>query len=286
MDTMDTPEAPQTALAAPTSSRPVWLASRLLDRQVVNTSTLEPVGRVSDVVFDPHSRQVTTLIVRTTEASGGLLAAVRRIGRAFGQHGTIGAIALDHVIALDGDVVMVDGDPVSVTSAPPHAPTHAADRQVCWLCEVCELTIVTLHGMCLGVLADLLLDERGTRVTGYVVTPTRYGESVLPPLEEFVHAESPQTAHGAITPAVSAMTAPTGTTAESAPPDAPDAQNVHVSVIPASPRVRIGDSLILVVEEVEPLRQEAVIITNQLPKEHQGRSNGAHWRWATRRTRR
>jgi hypothetical protein len=127
--------------------------------------------------------------------------------------------------------------------------------------------------MCLGQLADLVLDQRGTLVTGYVVTPTRYSESILLPLEEVVPAEPSQTEQG-----VSAAVASPASESESS-------SGPHVLVIPASPRVRIGESLIVVVEGVEPLRQDAVIISNQPIREHPERASGIHWRRASRRAR-
>lgn len=274
MASMDPPQPQpqlQTALAAaPASSGQPWLASRVLQRQVVNALTLEPVGRVSDVVFNPQSCQVTALIVRTTAAgSGGGEGLLERARRAVGQRRTVGALGIDHVIALNGDVVMADSDPVAPAVLPAPEPEHAPAREACLLCEVCELTIITLHGMCLGVLADLLLDERGTRVTGYVVTPTRYAESVLMPLEEVVHSVPPPAdpEHGA-----SASRAP-----EAALPSTVSS-DPHIRVIPASGRVRIGEFLILVVEEVEPLRQEAVVVSSQPAGEHSVRSSGVHVR--------
>lgn len=262
---MDIPE-PQRSLAAPASNGQPWLASRLLHRQVVNASTLEPVGRVSDVVFNPKTCQVTALVVRSTTVGGGPLAAVRRV---IGQLHTAGAIGIDHVVALNGDVIVVESDPVASTVH--RAPQQASERDACLLCEVCELTIITLHGMCLGELADLVLDQSGTLVTGYVVTPTRYAESVLLPLEEVALAEPSQTEQGA--------------SAAVASPASESSSGPHVLVIPASPRVRIGESLIVVLEGVEPLRQDAVIISNQPTREHPERASGIHWRRASRRAR-
>lgn len=288
MDTPDTPEpqrsqSAQPPLTALASTGQEWLASRLLHRQVVNASTLAPVGRVSDVVFNPESRQVTALIVRATATSDGLLEAARR---AVGRQRAVGAIGIDHIIALNGDVVIADSDP-----APPavrHAahPAHAAERGPegeAHLCDVCELTIITLHGICLGVLADVLLDERGTLVTGYVVNPTRYAETTLLPLGELEPSEPPQTETGT---EVEAETATDGSAA--APASESSDARPRLRVIPATPRVRIGESLILVLDGVEPLHQEVVTVKSQPAREHLGhpqRYGGVHWRWATRRAR-
>lgn len=262
---MDTPE-PQRSLATPASSEQPWLASRLLHRQVVNASTLEPLGRVSDVMFNPKTCHVSALIVRSTSVGGGLLAAARR---AMGRLHTVGAIGIDHVVALNGDVVVVDSDPVASTVL--RTPQQASERDACLLCEVCELTIITLHGMCLGELADLLLDQRGTLITGYVISPTRYAESILLPLEEVVPAGPAQTEREANAAVTS--------------PPSESSSEPHVLVIPASPRVRIGESLVVVVEEVEPLLQDAVIVSNQPTREHPERAGGIHWRRAARRAR-
>lgn len=261
---------PQAApTAAPASSGRPWLASRLLQRRVVNASTVESVGRVSDVEFNPQSCQVSALIVRAAAGDGGgsggegPLDLARRV---VGQRRTVGILGIDHLIALNGDVVMADSDPFALPPTARPAPKPALQRETCLLSEVCELTIVTLHGMCLGVLADLLLDERGTHVTGYVVTPTKFGEAVLMPLEEKVQAEPP------------AIEGPGVIVAEASKAASPDqkAPDPHARVIPASPRVRIGASLILVVEEVEPLRQDPVIVSSDQTGEQPGHSNGVY----------
>lgn len=284
MDTLDTPEpqrsqSAQPPLTALASTGQAWLASRLLHRQVVNASTLAPVGRVSDVVFNPESRQVTALTVHATATSDGVLEAARR---AIGRQRTVGAIGIDHIIALNGDVVIVDNDPAPTAVRRPAHPAHAAERGPdgeARLCDVCELTIITLHGICLGVLADVLLDERGTLVTGYVVNPTRYAESTLLPLGELEPSEPPQTETGTETATDDSAAAPASESSDARP---------RLRVIPATPRVRIGESLILVLDGVEPLHQEMVTVKSQPAREHPGhpqRYGGVHWRWATRRAR-
>ncbi len=225
------PVESETSLVSTPISGQTWLASRLLHRQVVNATTLEPVGRVSDVAFDPETCRVTALCVQTMQDVDGLATAIRR---RFGRLRAIAAVGIEHIVALNGDVVVVDSDPVRPASL--RSMEHAAR-----LCEVCELTILTLHGMCLGSLADLLLDSRGIVVTGYVVNPAKQAEDLLLPLEEFEQA-GPLHMDSA---------------SESETPAA------NLRIIPASPRVRIGESLILVVEEVEPLRQDPVVITSQ-----------------------
>lgn len=254
----------------PASSGQAWLASRLLQRQVVNASTLESVGHVSDVVFNPHNYQVTALNVRAAAGGeGGGESPLDLARRVVGQHRTVGTLGIDHIIALNGDVVMANSDPVAPAPTARHAAKPALQRETWLLSEVRELTILTLHGMCLGVLADLLLDERGTHVTSYMVTPTRYGQAVLLPLgEEDVQAKPPPTPEK---PGVSAAEA-----SPRAAASVPEATDPHARVIPASPRVRIGESLILVVEDVEPLQQEGVIISNWPAGQHPEHSDGVY----------
>lgn len=244
MDPME-PAETQTSRTLPAGNGQTWLASRLLNRQVVNASTLEPVGRVSDVAFDPESCLVTALCVQPEPSPGGFAATV---GRRLGRRGAVASVGREHIISLNGDVIMVDSDPV-------RSMGHAARLR-----EVCELTILTLHGMCLGSLADIILDNRGSVVTGYVVNPTRHAEALLPPLEE-LEQSSRQQAQPAEQPEQTEQTeSEADASADSVESALPAAS---LRVIPASPRVRIGDSLILVVEEVEPLRQEPVVISSQ-----------------------
>jgi sporulation protein YlmC with PRC-barrel domain len=251
-------QAPQTSPApAPASSggRP-WLASRLLQRQVVNASTVELVGRVADVAFDPERCQVTRLIVHPTHSGSELVETVRR---AVGADRTSGSVGLDHIIALNGDMVTVDSDLVFSALSSPMG-------RVARLCSVRDLAIITLHGICLGSLADILLDSRGSVVTGYVVNPTKQAESLLRPFEEL---EQPSPLHiekGA-------------DTAEASPASEPSA--AHLRIIPASPRVRIGKALILLVEEVEPLQQGTVVISHQAGA-RAARHNGTQSRWTGR----
>lgn len=237
------PAETQTSLASPVSNGHTWLASRLLNRQVVNASTLEPVGRVADVAFDPESCLVTALCVQPEPSVGGFAASV---GRRLSRRRAIASVGREHIISLNGDVVMVDSDPVRFMG-------HAARLR-----DVCELTILTLHGMCLGSLADLILDNYGSVVTGYVVNPTRHAEALLLPLEELEQPPRPQAEQVEQTGRVEGEdSVAADPSEESALPAA------NLRVIPASPRVRIGDSLILVVEEAEPLRQEPVVVSSQ-----------------------
>lgn len=257
-DPMESQEL-QTAPASPSNSGQPWLASRLLQRQVVNASTVEPVGRVTDVVFDPVRCQLTALIVQQTPAAEGGVAVARR---AFSWRRGTASIGVDHIIALNGDVVMVDSNPSLTAFSLPK-------RHMAYLCEVCELTIVTLHGIFLGLLADVLLDNQGSTVVGYVVKPTRQAET-LPMFFEELEQSLPEEIEDKASD-------------EDGSPDS-EPPTVRLRVIPASPRVRIGDDLILVVDEVEPLRQDPVVITSHPaePDDHVEQHNGARWRWLWR----
>jgi len=233
-----------------------WLASYLLQRQVVNASTLEPVGRVADVAFDSESSRVTALIIQADPSEGGRGAAVRRV---FGRRRTVASVGLDHIVALSGDVVTIDTNPVSTVFSELSQRLGRSAR----LCEVCELTILTLSGMCLGSLADLLLDGRGSTIIGYVINPTKQAELSLPLLEgvEGLEPSSPLRSESA---AGAAGAVGIVDVAEASPAnESSEASSARLRVIPASPRVRIGKALILVIEEVEPLRQETVVITSQ-----------------------
>lgn len=240
------------APVSPSNSGQPWLASRLLQRQVVNASTVEPVGRVADIVFDPEGCQLSALIIQQTPVEGGRVAAIRR---ALGWRRRTAAIGIDHIIALNGDVVMVDSNPSLAALSLPK-------RQLIWLCEICELTIITLHGICVGLLADVLLDNQGRTVAGYVVKTTRQAESLQLFFEE-LEQSLPQDIEGGVS-------------------DREDAESpaVHLRVIPASPRVHFGDELIIVVDEVEPLRQDLVVIASQSagPDERVARRNGSRGR--------
>lgn len=225
---------------SPATGQP-WLASRLLHRQVVNAATLEPLGRVTDIVFDPKRCRLAALRIRMAPSESGLRATVRRVLR---RRRAVASIGIEHIVSLNGDVVIADIDPAR--------PAPSSAGRTFRLTEVCDLTIITLHGLCLGSLTDLLLEDRGGVVAGYVIRPTKEAEPLLPPFE----GPEPPAPRSADTEAGAA---------EAPPPIEPPVINLRV--IPASPRVRIGESLILVVEDVEPLLPEPVVITGQLGAE-------------------
>ncbi len=207
-------------------SETAWLASRLLRRQVVDVSAVEPVGRVVDLIFDPKACQVMGLVIQSADERQGWFAPLARL---FNWGRGVATVGLDHVISMDGDVVMLNANPFRLT---PPREMERAPR----LNTICEMTILTIRGTCLGTLADLLLGEQGTTVTGYVVSPTTAGEQALPALDDL---------------------APLAAATESTP--AP-----HMRLIPASSNVRIGESLILLVSEVEPQQEEIVVVPQEI----------------------
>lgn len=235
------PRSPALLSLPPQSERP-WLASRLLQRQVVNVSTLEPLGRVADVLFDPVNCQVAGVIIHREPAPRGVGGA---IGRIFGRKGDSGVIPLDHIMSLNGDVVTVNADPASLDIA-------SNFEGMLSLSEVCELVILTTYGMSLGSLADLLLDHSGSAIRGYVVKPSELAQSSLPQLTDLVDvddsdADDPDVVDAA--PQTLALPAP------------------HLRVIPASSRVHFGESLIVLVSEVEPLQQRVVVVSQPLDQQ-------------------
>lgn len=232
---MDQREDFSSLYATPPATGSPWLASYLLERQVVHVETLEPLGRVADVLFDPERREVVGLTVRPGADVSGLAGAVRR---AFERKNRHGAIALDHVVALNGDVVTVDAHPIRRAEAP------QLDNKLS-LNEMCELVILTTYGKSLGLLADVLLDHRGVEIIGYVIKPTQLAASLLPRVEDVTRSVAPDTS-------------PPATKNGAKPAPVPGAK---MRIVPASSRLRFGDSLIMLVTEVEPLQRKVVVIS-------------------------
>lgn len=195
-----------------------WRASRLLRRPVVNVRGVVEIGRVSDVVFDPESSRLAGLVIDTAAADGRLAAIARR---AFTTPNA-DYIPVERIVALNGDVAMVDVEPGLL----------ARMGRLPRLGQVRDLLVITLHGMGLGRMVDLLLDESGAVVSGYLINPSRKAARTIP------------TAEPAETEEASDTTAP----AEASAP-----LPAHLRIIPASPRVRFGPSLILVIDVVAPL---------------------------------
>ena len=212
-----------------------WLASRLLRRQVVDAATIDQVGRVVDLIFDPIAGQVMGLVI---EGAGEPRAPRGLLGRLFKGRRATATVGLDHVISMDGDVIMLNADPFK-------APASRELERMPHLNAICEMAILTMRGSCLGSLADLVLEDQGTRVTGYVVTPTAFGEQTLPYLEDVAPVAG----------LVEDDEDSAGNGAKIAP---------RLRVIPVSGHVRIGESLILLVAEVTPLREDVVIVSQTI----------------------
>jgi sporulation protein YlmC with PRC-barrel domain len=232
------PQSPTLAPSPSQSGRP-WLASRLLQRQVVNVASLAPLGRITDVVFDPINCQVAGVVIHQDHAPQGVSAVM---GRIFRRNRDVGVVPLEHVVSLNGDVVTVNADPARLDMA-------SAFEGMLSLNDVCELVILTTYGMSLGSLADMLLDYSGRAIVGYVVKPSELAQSALPQITDLL---GPDTVDGDERDIVDA--APR-TLALPAP---------RLRMIPASSRVRFGESLIVLVSEVEPLQRQIVVVSQQL----------------------
>jgi sporulation protein YlmC with PRC-barrel domain len=196
-----------------------WLASHLLRRQVVDVDSVAPAGRVVDLIFDPDTFLVMGLIIESSERGR-----VSALGRLFKRRNSVAYVGLDHVIAMDGDVVTLNTNPFNL------AQSRDMER-LPRLNATCEMAILTTRGTCLGTLADLLLDDRGTVISGYVVSPTAAGEETLPAFTDL------------------SIVQPGGT-------------DRRMRIIPADSPLRIGESLIMLLGEVAPLR-EFVVVTPQ-----------------------
>ncbi len=223
-----------------------WLAGRLLGRQLVDVSSVETVGRVADLVFDPQSGETKALAVEPVTQTQSLAAT---IAHAISRRHDVALIGLEHIIALDGDAVMVNANPFQLTvpRGLERMPRLSGTR---------ELAVLTMRGVCLGSLADLLLDRRGVSILAYVINPTKQGEVVLPPLPQ--QAQEPQPG----------ATPPSGASAASgADSTASSASSSRMRIIPVSSRVRISDSLILLVANAEPLQREEVVIVSHTSEE-------------------
>ena len=195
-----------------------WRASRLLRRPVVNVRGVAEIGRVSDVVFDPENSRLAGLVIDTAAADSRLASFARRAFTAPSPE----YIPVERIVALNGDVATVDVEPGQL------ARTERLPR----LSRVRDLLIITLHGMGLGRLVDLLLDESGALVTGYLINPSRTAMRMMPVSE----------------PAEAEDVADTAAPAEASAP-----LPTHLRIVPASPRVRFGPSLIMVLDTIAPL---------------------------------
>jgi sporulation protein YlmC with PRC-barrel domain len=195
-----------------------WRASRLLRRPVVNVRGVAEIGRVSDVVFDPENSRLAGLAIDTAAGDGRLATFARRAFTAPNAD----YIPVERIVALNGDVATVDVEPGQL----------ARMERLPRLSQVRDLLIITLHGMGLGRMVDLLLDESGALVTGYLINPSRKAARTIPTAEPAEAEDASDT---------------------TAPAEASAPLPAHLRIIPASPRVRFGPALILVIDVVAPL---------------------------------
>ncbi len=204
-----------------------WLASRLIHRPVVHARLVAQTGDVVDVVFSPESRQVVGLLVGTAGAKSGILDLLRRIlGIDFG----LTFVPVERVLALNGDVVMVDTEvghgAEFVRPFPPIAIRHLPRLRASF-----GFPALTMQGQQLGRFADLQLDAEGRSVAGYVVAREPIASS---PPSGIAPTPRPQATAPASLPPVAAPVP--------APPAAP-------LMIPTRFRVRFGRGLIVVGED-------------------------------------
>jgi sporulation protein YlmC with PRC-barrel domain len=195
-----------------------WRASRLLRRPVVNVRGVVEIGRVSDVVVDPENSRLAGLMIDMAAEDGRLATFARR---AFAGPNA-DYIPVERIVALNGDVVTVDVEPGQL----------AHIGRLPRLSQARDLLVITLHGMGLGRLVDILLDESGAVVTGYLINPSRKAARTIPTAAPAEAEEASETA---------------------APAEASAPLPAHLRIIPASPRVRFGPALILVIDVVAPL---------------------------------
>ena len=221
-----------------------WRASRLLRRPVVNVRGVAQIGRVSDVVFDPENSRLAGLVIDTTAADGRLATFARRAFTA----PVPDYIPVERIVALNGDMATVDVESGQL----------ARMGRLPRLSRVRDLLVITLHGMGLGRMVDLLLDESGAVVTGYLINPSRKAARTIPT------AEPAETEHVAASD--------TAAPAESSAP-----LPAHLRIIPASPRVRFGPALILVVDVVAPLLGREVRIEMPESAGPSGSSGPSGW---------
>lgn len=133
-----------------------WRASTLLGRAVVHLERVEHIGEVADVVFDTQQRRVVGILIGPKGAEGPVMDALRRmVGGTFG----LTYVAAEDIVALNGDVVMIQPRP---------ARRHGSGRLPS-LRSTQGLSVVTMYGRRLGHFADLLLDDEGRAITGYLL---------------------------------------------------------------------------------------------------------------------
>jgi sporulation protein YlmC with PRC-barrel domain len=212
-----------------------WQASRLIHRPVVHARLVARAGEVVDVVFSAEGRQVVGLLVGSAGAESGLLELLRRLlGGDFG----LTFVPVERVLALAGDVVMVDTDAAhggELLRALMPIPIRHLPR----LRTSSDFAVLTMQGQRLGRFADLLLDATGRRIMGYVVMPDPLAP--VPP----VAPAPPNTVPAPHVQGVSVAAPPPPSVAAQQP--VPAAQPF---VIPARFRVRFGRGIVVVGEDV------------------------------------
>lgn len=201
-----------------------WRAQLLAHRPVVNVRQGEQMGTVADIVFDPQSSQIAGVLIQPARPEAALLGMARR---AFGGGPGLTFVAADHVIALNGEVVTVDLEEGSAGRQTPLGPLPRVSK-------IWGFAVVTTRGQRLGRFIDLLLDEEGRRIVGYLVEPGGRGAAPHRGPEP-----SSATEHAA------AEAVPQETGVVEAPAGEPTSPLV---VVTASPNVRVGRDLIVVAE--------------------------------------
>jgi sporulation protein YlmC with PRC-barrel domain len=205
-----------------------WRASLLARRPVVDVRRVEQMGSVADLVFDPHGRQLTGLLLQRPGPEVALVEVARRaLGGAFG----LTYVPIEQVIALAGDAVTMDSSRASWAHDEPAAPLPR-------LSKVTGFAVVTIRGQRLGRLVDLLLDADGRRITGYLVEPG--GRGVAPQrmadawsrLVALLDESGPHASATQVPPAG----------------ESPPAEHV----VPAKMDVRVGRNLVIVADPAPP----------------------------------
>ena len=199
------------------TQRGEWRAQDVLGRPVVHAGRVEHVGSVEDVIFDPATRRLAGLVLAGAGTDGSLL---ERVRGAFGGPESQQLVEAGHILALNGDIVMVDALPTQGEHSTQllHLPRISEAR---------GLAVVSLGGQRIGRFVDLLLDREGRVVTGYLIDTSANGEADRPSRE--LHLPLP------------------GVQRRSAS-DTEQQPDRQLLVIPASTSVRVGRDLIAVGE--------------------------------------
>jgi sporulation protein YlmC with PRC-barrel domain len=201
-----------------------WRAQLLAHRPIVNVRQVEQMGTVADIVFDPQSSQLAGVLVQPARPEAALLGMARR---AFGGALGLTFVAADHVIALNGEVVTVDLEEGSAGRQEPLGPLPRVSK-------IWGFAVVTTRGQRLGRFIDLLLDEEGRHIVGYLVEPG--GRGAAPRRDPEARPTPERTPTDAVPHETGIVEAPAGEPAS------------NLVVVSASPNVRVGRDLIVVAE--------------------------------------